>query len=622
MDIRQAMKTAVPAGRPDTSERASGHRAVHRVAVGVLTALVAAGYSVFSYMFYYTFRTTSYDLEIFDQAVRSYAHFRPGVSIIKGVHNGFGPNFSVLGDHFSPILAALAPLYWIHDSPVTLLVAQAALFALAIPSLWIFTRRAFGGGAKATIAAYLVAIAYGLSWPLAAAAAFDFHEAAFAPVLTAIALERFQAGRLRSALIALALLLLVKEDMGLLVAGIGVSLAVSRPGIVRRKWLVAIGLVVVGVVYTAFATYVLIPAFGGRADYYWAYSSLGNNVPQVIGHMIAHPRSSLQVLFTPRVKLDTMLWLVGAFGFLPLLSPIALAALPLLLERMLGSKFPNWWVTQYQYNSYLLVILVCAAVDGAARLDRWATLAWRQVTGKNPRSQRAVAGAGAESGSPAAERLPGTVAGDQAAADELTTAGDRVSVSENPAVGDPAAGDRTAPDGQATRDGQAARHPAGVRGPAGARVLSGRGAGTVALACAVAMFAIGLYTVPKFALGAAFSRSFYHRTAWMNAAAAADAKVPSGVTVQATNYLGPQLASRDTVLLWDGDGKHAPLRPPWVVAQVRQRQFTFSTVRQQRQNVQQLEHSGYRVVFDRDGYVVLHRVGQQGAAKTAKGGAG
>src|SRR5450755_2712645 len=437
MDIRQAMKTAVPAGRPDTSERASGHRAVHRVAVGVLTALVAAGYSVFSYMFYYTFRTTSYDLEIFDQAVRSYAHFRPGVSIIKGVHNGFGPNFSVLGDHFSPILAALAPLYWIHDSPVTLLVAQAAL--LALPSLWIFTRRAFGGGAKATIAAYLVAIAYGLSWPLAAAAAFDFHEAAFAPVLTAIALERFQAGRLRSALIALALLLLVKEDMGLLVAGIGVSLAVSRPGIVRRKWLVAIGLVVVGVVYTAFATYVLIPAFGGRADYYWAYSSLGNNVPQVIGHMIAHPRSSLQVLFTPRVKLDTMLWLVGAFGFLPLLSPIALAALPLLLERMLGSKFPNWWVTQYQYNSYLLVILVCAAVDGAARLDRWATMAWRYVTGAKTRSPAAVA-AGSES---------------PAAAD------DQAPVSENAAAGDPAAG------GQAARDGQPARRPAGVPGPAG-----------------------------------------------------------------------------------------------------------------------------------------------------------
>ncbi|HUZ22717.1 MAG TPA: hypothetical protein VMV07_03025, partial [Streptosporangiaceae bacterium] len=98
------MKTAVPVGRPGMNERASGHRSVHRVAVGLLTALIAVGYSVFSYMFYYTFRTTSYDLVIFDQAVRSYAHFQPGISIVKGVHNGFGPNFSVLGDHFSPII--------------------------------------------------------------------------------------------------------------------------------------------------------------------------------------------------------------------------------------------------------------------------------------------------------------------------------------------------------------------------------------------------------------------------------------------------------------------------------------------------------------------------------------
>ena len=48
-------------------------------------------------------------------------------------------------------------------------------------------------------------------------------------MLIAVALERLQAGRLRTALIALAALLLVKEDMGLLVAGIGIYLAVARP---------------------------------------------------------------------------------------------------------------------------------------------------------------------------------------------------------------------------------------------------------------------------------------------------------------------------------------------------------------------------------------------------------
>ena len=335
------MESAPPTARQHAVRWASATPTGHKVAVGTLTALMAAVYSVFSLTLDHTFQTSSYDLVIFDQAVRSYAHFQPGISIIKGLHNGFGPHFSVLGDHWSPILASLAPLYWIYDSPETLLVAQAVLFALAVPPLWLFTRRAFGGGEKATIAAYLVAVAYALSWPIASAAAFDFHEVAFAPVLTAVALERLQAGRLRTALIALAALLLVKEDMGLFVAGIGCYLAVARPRVVSRQRLVAATLIVLGVADTWLATYVLIPAFGGRSDYYWAYGALGRNVPQAAGHIVAHPVGALRLFVTPRVKLGTMLWLLAPFCFLPLLSPITIAVIPLLAERMLQNQFPT-----------------------------------------------------------------------------------------------------------------------------------------------------------------------------------------------------------------------------------------------------------------------------------------
>jgi uncharacterized membrane protein len=491
------------------------------VGVGVLTALMAAGYSVFALTLDYTLQTTSYDLVIFDQAVRSYAHFQPGISVIKGLHNHFGPHFSVLGDHWSPILASLAPLYWIYNSPQTLIVVQAVLFALAIPPLWLFTRRAFGGGRKATIAAYLVSVAYALSWPIASAAAFDFHEVAFAPVLTAVALERLQAGRLRTALIALAALLLVKEDMGLFVAGIGVYLAVARPKVLSRQRLVAVALILLGVADTWVATYLLIPAFGGRSDYYWVYGALGHNVPQVLAHIVAHPIGTLHLLITPRVKLDTMLWLLAPFCFLPLLSPVTIAVIPLLVERMLQNQLPNWWLTTYHYNAYLVIVLACGAVDGAARLDRWVTRA---------RQGRALAG--------------------------------------------------TSP-------------------------RAGRSAGTMTLAAAAAICVVSVYVVPRFALGPALHPSFYHRTARETTAAAAVAAVPSGVTVEAVNHLGPQLSSRDTVLLWDGNGG-SPLYPPWVLASMAGRQFTFHTVKQQEQRIALLRKHGYQTVFERGGFIVLH----------------
>jgi len=519
--------------------RLTGRLTASRVAVGALTALVAGLYSGFALAQYYTFRTSSYDLVIFDQAVRSYAHFEPGISVIKGVHNGFGPHFCLLGDHWSPILASLAPLYWIYNSPETLLVAQAVLFALAIPPLWMFARRAFGGGTKATAAAYLVCVTYALSWPIASALAFDFHEVAFAPVLTAVALERLQAGRLRTALVALGALLLVKEDMGLFVAGIGVYLAVSRPRVVPRQLALAGALIGVGLADTFVTTYILIPAFGGRSDYYWAYTALGPDVPQAVGHLITHP-ASLKLLITPHVKLDTMLWLFGAFCFLPLRSPIALATVPLLLERMLANLFPNWWGTADQYNAYLVVVLVCAAVDGAARLDS-ALQRRRRLA-----AESAAAGTGKE----------------------------------------------TWP----------ARWPV-TRPP-----------WTVALVCAAAMCAVAVCLVPRFGFGPALHPSFYRQDAWRRAAAAADDLVPGGVTVQAVDNLGPQLSARDTVLLWDGNGHTPPLGSPWVVANIKQLQFTFSSAREQRQRLEFLERNGYRAVFERDGYVVLHRAGSGSAA--------
>ena len=293
----------------------------------------------------YTFQTSSYDLVIFDEAVRSYARFQPGISVIKGLHHNFGPNFSVLGDHWSPILAALAPLYWIYNSPETLLVAQAVLFALALPSLWLFTRRAFGGGRKAIVAAYLVAVAYGLSWPIASAAAFDFHEVAFAPVLTAVALERLQAG-LRTALVALAVLLLVKEDMGLFVAGIGVYLAVIRTQMVARQRLVAVILIVVGVTDTWVATYLLIPALGDAGLLLGLWRARAQRAAGRRAHHRASARRAPAADHAPGQARHDALAAGPVLFFLPLLSPLTIAIVPLLAERMLQDQFPNWWVTR------------------------------------------------------------------------------------------------------------------------------------------------------------------------------------------------------------------------------------------------------------------------------------
>ncbi len=344
--------------------------------VGLLTAVAALLYCLDALLEYRRFLKSTFDLVIFDQGVRGYAHFHAPVSIARGIADGEGAHFSLLADHWSPILALLAPLYWIHDGPATLLVAQAVLFALAIPPLWVYTRRRLASPA----AAYLVCGAYALSLPVMAAVIFDFHEVAFVPVLTAIMVERFDAAQEdhgRAAywhgVAAAVVLLLVKEDMGLLVAGFGVYLLLTR-----RRW-TGLAFVAGGLLATWIATHVLIPAFGGSASFYWAYGQFGSTLGSALGNVVTHPLHALRVFFSPWVKTRTMLGLLGAFGFLPLASPMVLAALPLLAERMLASGYPLWWQAKFQYDAFLVMILVCAAVDGAARLQRRWPSRWDAV---------------------------------------------------------------------------------------------------------------------------------------------------------------------------------------------------------------------------------------------------
>jgi uncharacterized membrane protein len=390
MENSTAAAAAIGTESEGTKRRGSGcwlrrQKSRHFYWVAGLTVLFAAVYSLYSCVLYYTYNEDIYDLVIFDQAIRSYAHLQPGISAAKGMHNFGEMNFSVLGDHFSPIDVLLAPLYWIYNSPLDLLVAQGVLFALAIPPIWEFTRHAFCGNRKGAIAAYCVSVAYALSWPIAAAIAYCYHEVAFEPFLGALALERLQKGRWKTALVLIGGLLLVKEDMGLYVAGLGLGLTVTRNLGIPRQRLMGLLIAAVALVYTFLAIYVFIPAMGGTAGYYWAYSELGPNVPSAIEYILLHPFKSAQVMVTPDIKLGTMVQLFAPFLFLSLLSPIVLAALPLLLERMLGVKFPGWWGTQFQYNAYIIVPITLAAVDGALRLDRWVTWLVRHWRGDRAR---------------------------------------------------------------------------------------------------------------------------------------------------------------------------------------------------------------------------------------------
>jgi uncharacterized membrane protein len=377
MAVRSAADTAVDVADDHRVRWRVGGRRLprslprHVWGAGLLSLGAGGAQAAIGVQQYRQFRLGGYDLVIFDQAIRGYARFGMPVSQMKDTHNpgqalaGYGHSFSILGDHFSPTLALLAPLYWIWNNPQVLILAEAALFACAVPFVWLFTRRALGSPAIA----YLVAFAFGICWELQEASAAGFHEVGFFVPLCALMLERYQAGKLRQAMIVAAALLLVKEDAGYVVAMFGLVVLIGRGRTRRQRWGGA-GLLAGGVLEAQLVLHLWIPALGGRSDYYWYWTQLSTtpSMKNAALKVVLHPAYAMQVATTPSVKVSTFWWLVVPLLFMCFFSPLVLLAAPLAAERAFSDD-PGHWGLGPQYNAFLAPILILAAVDGARRLN-------------------------------------------------------------------------------------------------------------------------------------------------------------------------------------------------------------------------------------------------------------
>jgi uncharacterized membrane protein len=285
---------------------------------------------------------------------------------------------SLLAFHVEPILVLIAPLYLIVPDVRAILWLQGLAMALGAIPAYSLARRRLGSplAGLAFAAAYLLA-------PLGQWAAMaDFHSVALAAPLLLLAIDALDAGRPRLFLVAGLLAASTKEEVGLLVAGLGLVALLWR----GERW-AGLAAIVLGAGWSIVCVTVIIPHYSGGAisPFTARYADLGGSPGAALRTLFEHPAVYLAALSRPEVlAYAATLLLCGVW--IGLLAPeLLLAAAPVLALNVLSSS-PWMAAGRAHYSASVLPLVLAAAIVGTGRLAalaggltrRWEQQEWAQ----------------------------------------------------------------------------------------------------------------------------------------------------------------------------------------------------------------------------------------------------
>ena len=303
-----------------------------------------------------SFRVGRFDLGNMVQAIWSTAHGRP----LEITHGSDGEQALRLAGHVDPLLAAMAPVWALWPSPLSLALVQIVVVALgALPVFWLARLRT--GSERA---AGLLALGY-LAYPwVATSAAAAIHPVTFAITFLLFCIWFLETDRLVPFTVFALLTISTGELMGLPVAGLGVWYALAHG---RR--LAGSAIALLGLAWTALAVDVIVPAAaGGGSIFYGFYDHVGGSPQGVVRMLATDPLTVLGTLVEGH-DIVYFIWLGLPLLFLFVLSPgLAAVALPQLLANGL-SDFRLMSDPRYHSVAAIVPFLVAATVLGVARVS-------------------------------------------------------------------------------------------------------------------------------------------------------------------------------------------------------------------------------------------------------------
>jgi uncharacterized membrane protein len=257
---------------------------------------------------------------------------------------------TILGHHFSPLLLALVPLYFVNSASRVLTILPALAIASAAVPLYWFARQQLGAPR-----AFIILLAFFLAPITQSLGAGQFYEIVLAVPLLMFALFFLMRQRYAPFLVCLALAVFLKEEIPIVVIGFGVYIA-----LVQRKRAPGLMLAASGLIALLALLLWVIPFFQGGTNYYFfggsaerpgmnVYSYLGKNLGEIVTTALTRPDLVLQhVLIEP--KIQAVLVLIVPLGALALLGiEVIVIAFPTLAYILLADSLPVYAPNSFHY---------------------------------------------------------------------------------------------------------------------------------------------------------------------------------------------------------------------------------------------------------------------------------
>ncbi|MFH1900151.1 MAG: DUF2079 domain-containing protein [Patescibacteria group bacterium] len=317
----------------------------------IFIAVYIIFFSIICILKYNNFLYNSLDLSIINNVFYNTLHGDLFHSSIQG--------HSYLGDHFTPIIFLLLPLYAIYQSPITLLVLQTIFLALAAWPLYKISQIIL----KDKIFPLLISLLWLINPLVHNINLFEFHFISLLPFFFLWTFYFYLKTKSNPKnkklflyfLISIFLCLLIREDIIFILLIFGIIILLSKPK--NYQLLAAYCLLLITYGLLAFKI-ISLNSSSNFSPFLYYYSWILNNPSNLFAH-----------LFT-LANLEMILGLLIAFLFIPLLKPkyLLLCLMPF-MQIVLSAAGGGALVWQLHYSALFLPGLIISFIYGLKKVS-------------------------------------------------------------------------------------------------------------------------------------------------------------------------------------------------------------------------------------------------------------